>query len=702
MQSHDAPFQTGSASHSPVHAPPHHSPSALASFPDAPTVATASPASASPHHPPAPRMNRLSRSYSGSNSPAPLAALSQPPGAAHHAARPDREDASTSQRSPALSRHRSASTASDVPIPMARTISSSAAPSRADKGKGVARDGPLGQGHAPDDPDEQQRRVERVLQRAEASRLARAFRNRLALASYKASRGWHDVGLDTIEPHLEQEAQRRSQGPAADSKHPAPPPPAPQHYPSQPLAHQAYAPHPHQPVYQQQHPSPYDMDAVLGAPTPSSHPHKRARLDDPYQPARSRPAPQQQQQQQQADMYSAHSVYAPPPQPVHTVSPYSTASVYHREPAGPASARALYAPHPDDGAPSAGAAARKQRASAAAASSAAAAAAGAGSPSSPAGSSRSRRVPSRRSSPAKGSGGRPGDALSSSDPTFSSFVDAATALTGMARAPSDPSSQGSGSDEGGGAGAGARLAATRGMDVDVDGQGAGEAGEVGGGSDRGSRAPLARPATPERQIAKLDGAPIGLGAPGGGSAGANDSGTAEGAAELMLYLAASPSPVQSRKAPPTTLGDGPGIKGRRLFSGMGMSAGDDAPAPGAGPGQDPGSIFGGELGGAHPSGPLDAPFATSSAAPTSAPLEPVKSGGATSTPSGVFGGGGGAGPATPGRQRQPSLGGAASWELFINASPSPKRDGPNGGAGAAAGAGMGTRGASPPHAAIGA
>ncbi|KPV73890.1 uncharacterized protein RHOBADRAFT_45182, partial [Rhodotorula graminis WP1] len=529
--------------------------------------------------------------------------------------------------------------------------------------------------------------------------LARAFRNRLALASYKASRGWHDVGLDTIEPHLEQEAQRRSQGPVAAA-------PAAQHYPSQPLAHQAYAPQPHQPVYQQQqqqheHTPQYDMHAVLGAPSPSSHPHKRARLDDPYQHARSRPAPQQQQQQQQADMYSAHSVYAPPPQPVHTVSPYSTASVYHREPAGSSSSRPPFAPQPDLAAPSTAppaAAARKQRASASAAP-----AAGAASPSSRAGSSRPRRVPSRRSSPAKGPGSRPGEALSSSDPTFSSFVDAATALTGMARAPSDPSSQGSGSDEGG-AGGGSRSAAARGMDVDGHGQGADDRGEV---EDGGRRAPFARPATPERQIVKLDG----VGAPGGGSAGANDSGTAEGAAELMLYLAASPSPVQSRKAPPTTLGDGSGIKGRRLFSGMGMDAGDDASsAAGAGgSGQDPGSIFGGELGGAHPAGALDAPFATSSTAPTSsttapssAPLEPVKSGGATSGPSGVFGGGP-SGPATPGRQRQPSLGGAASWELFINASPSPKRGGASGGAGAAAGAGMAsTRGASPPHAAIGA
>ena len=168
MQSHDAPFQTGSASHSPLHHPAHHSPSS-SSFPDA--TATASHPSASPHHPSAARMNRLSRSYSGSNTPAPLAAPYIPPPAAHTAARPDRDDASGSRRSPSLSRHGSASTASDVPIPMSRTTSASGAPSRADKGKGVARDGLVGQADAPDDPDEQQRRVERVLQRAEASRV---------------------------------------------------------------------------------------------------------------------------------------------------------------------------------------------------------------------------------------------------------------------------------------------------------------------------------------------------------------------------------------------------------------------------------------------------------------------------------------------------------------------------------------------------
>ncbi|GAA5928501.1 hypothetical protein JCM3775_000631, partial [Rhodotorula graminis] len=159
MQSHDAPFQTGSASHSPLHAAP--SP-ASPTLPDA-TAATSS----HHHHPPAARMDRLSRSYSGSHSPAtPLAAPYIPAPAADNA-RPDREDASGS---PALSRHGSASTASDIHTAMSRGTSSNGAPPRVDKGKGVDRDGPVGQGDAVDDSDEQQRRVERVLQRAEASR----------------------------------------------------------------------------------------------------------------------------------------------------------------------------------------------------------------------------------------------------------------------------------------------------------------------------------------------------------------------------------------------------------------------------------------------------------------------------------------------------------------------------------------------------
>ncbi|BGP50760.1 hypothetical protein JCM10450v2_006686 [Rhodotorula kratochvilovae] len=658
MQQPDAPFQTGSASHSPFPPPTHPAtPSSLASPLDAPAFPPAHAA------PPATQGMRASASLSGGNTPAHSPAGSAGVGGAY-AALPER-DASTARGAfgaPPLSRNGSSSASLGAEA-MGRAGSvNGAAARRADKGKGVARDGARA-GHADEegDADEQHRRVERVLQRAEASKLARAFRNRLALASFKTARGWQDVRLDTIEPHLEQEALRRSQGGApADA---AAMQPIPAHFAPHAHAHEQLAYAAQAQMYQQQQvpAGAYGMDAVLGGGAQAPpHPAKRARLDDPH-------AHNHQHTMGQPNLYSAHSVYAPPPQPAQTVSPYSTASVYQRGVggggfgAGPApgaiagpsgsAPRSPFDPQPVADAPTP----RKQRAAAAA---------------SPLGSPRARRAVSRRSSPAKG-----GQPLSSSDPHFSSFVDAATALTGMARAPSDPS-LGSGSDEGeGAAGASANGA-----------QAAGTGAEGSGAAPAGGRAPFARPSTPERQILKLPAQQQGAPGGSGGNGNGNDSGTAEGAAELMLFLAASPSPVQSRKTVPTTLGDGSAVKGRRLFSGMGMGSG--APAQDA---QDAESIFGGELGGgggvaggrpASSSGALDTPFATSSSttASAAAAVEPVKAG--------IFGA-----PATPGRQRQPSLGGAgANWDMFINASPSPKR--------APAGAGVGTRGVSPPHAAI--
>ncbi|GAA5820894.1 hypothetical protein JCM3770_004856 [Rhodotorula araucariae] len=610
----DAPFQTGSASHSPFAPSPHPvTPSPQAAPLDAPAFSHA-PAVSS-----AQSGMRALASSSGDNTPAPPSADSAGTSSAY-AALPDR-DASTARGAfgaPPVSRSGS-SGASVAAHDMSRAASSNGTGARrADKGKGVVRDG-AGAGQADDggEAGEQHRRVERVLQRAEASKLARAFRNRLALASFKAARGWEDVRLDTIEPHLEHEALRRSRGGVPEDMAMQPLPAA--HFAPHAHTHDqlAYAPHAQSQMYQKStHAGAYGMDAVLaGAGGAGGRPAKRARWHDPDAHA-------QAQAVGQPNLYSAHSVYAPPPQPAPIVSPYSTASVYQRGAhathgdgpiSGPSGVpRSPFDPQPvaDGPAPTP----RQQRVAAAA---------------SPLGSPRARRAASRRSSPAKG-----GQPPSSSDPHFSSFVDAATALTGMARAPSDPS-LGSGSDEGDSAGANGAHALVAGA-----GPGAGA-----GGARPGARAPFARPSTPERQILKLpaqqlqgiDGAP-------GGSAG-NDSGTAEGAAELMLFLAASPSPVQSRKTVPTTLGDGSAVKGRRLFSGMGTSA----DTQGA---QDAGSIFGGELGGGAP--------------------------------------------ATPGRQRQPSLGGAGTnWDMFINASPSPKRS-------AAGAGGVGARGVSPPHAAIGA
>jgi hypothetical protein len=299
------------------------------------------------------------------------------------------------------------------------------------------------------------------------------------------------------------------------------------------------------------------------------------------------------------------------------------------------------------------------------------------------------RAAARRSSPPK-------QPLSSSDPTFSSFVDAANALTGMARAPSDPALNGTGA--GGDAvdeEAHAHSLARRSMGMSTgDGGLRHSSSSASGHGGASSGYALPRPSTPERQVVKLPGAPNGG---GGGGSGGGDGATAEGAAELMLFLAASPSPVQNRKAPPPpTLGDGMPTKGRRLFSGMGT---------GAEGGGDASASFGGELdpfgGGGNSSRshdigainnnsnnnsnsrsvPASAPFATASPsadpskhfATTSSSLshaqqqqqqQPQDPSSQTAfMPSA---------PATPGqRQRQPSLGGA--WESFINASPSPKR-----------------------------
>lgn len=177
MQSHDAPFQTGSASHSPFdahhhhHHPPHQpSPS---SFPggDAPNSLGAH----SQHNPSAGHPARSQGSYSTTNTPAINGAPYPGPRAMHTAQQPDRDDASGSRESPAalsLSRHGSnTSTASDAhaTTSMNRAPSSNGPLRRVDKGKARA-----GQGSDPgdDDPDERQRRVERVLQRAEASRVS--------------------------------------------------------------------------------------------------------------------------------------------------------------------------------------------------------------------------------------------------------------------------------------------------------------------------------------------------------------------------------------------------------------------------------------------------------------------------------------------------------------------------------------------------
>ncbi|GAA5918871.1 hypothetical protein JCM5296_003100 [Sporobolomyces johnsonii] len=560
-----------------------------------------------------------------------------------------------------------------------------------DKGKRVARDGGEQDGQrtslSSEDEQERQKRVDKVLKRAEAAKLARAFRNRLALASFKTSRGWQDVKLDVIEPHLEQEAFKRKQ----HGDMPSPqlqlqqPPAQPQPPPLMAQPPSAY-PHPPQPQYSQPHQyvphhhlsqqpyKPYQyqyganagssMDGMLGG----GPAYKRSRS---------------------ASGQNGTSVYAPQPQPHHQLSPYSTANVYQTTPA-------VSAPSQLDGRGS------KKRALE-----------GAGAAPTPRQRTRSSGGGSRRGTPKQQQ-----QPLSSSDPNFSSFVDAAAALTGMARAPSDPSVGGSDEER--------QLQQPPQRHYPTQpGPGPSQPphfpqpSPYNGGAHPPNGFPLAtapppRPSTPDQ--------PKALGPPGSGE------NTEAAAADLMLYLAQSPSPVQTRTRQATLGGEGAGmgIKGRRLFSAAGGGGGP----PGEG---EQASVFGGELDAfqhQHPSPPsgsapfatasavasgLDAPFdpsapsASSSAAssraasslPPALPVDPSKplshphshsqhypssslslgigpsppptsfsTSTSTSTSTSA------AAPGTPrsatGHQRLPSLSGAG-WESFINASPSPTR-----------------------------
>ncbi|GAA5957785.1 hypothetical protein JCM21900_004553 [Sporobolomyces salmonicolor] len=547
-----------------------------------------------------------------------------------------------------------------------------------DKGKQVARDGG-GQdrqrtGLLIEDEQERQKRVDKVIKRAEAAKLARAFRNRLALASFKTSRGWQDVKLDVIEPHLEQEAFKR--------KHPGDMPTS-QLQPQQPVAHpqpqhlvaappSAY-PQPPQPQYSQPHQY-------------VPHHHLYEQRYKPYQYQYGANADSSMdgmlgggpvyKRSPSAGGQNGMSVYAPQPQPHHQLSPYSTANVYQTTPAASAPSQL-------------DARASKKRTLE-----------GAEPATTPRQRTRSGGGLSRRGTPRQQQ-----HPLSSSDPNFSSFVDAAAALTGMARAPSDPSI--GGSDE--------ERQLQRPPQRNYPAQ-------PGPGSSQPSpfrqtspmngpappphgfplaAAPPPRPATPDQLRA--------LGPMGSGE------NTEAAAADLMLYLAQSPSPVQTRTRQATLGGEGAGmgIKGRRLFS-----AAEGGGPPGEG---EQASVFGGELDAFErqhhsPSAPavfatssaalgLDAPFnplapsASSSAASSSAasplppppPIDPSKpvshSHSNAKYPSSSLSLGIGpppttsfstssVAPGTPkgatGHQRLPSLSGAG-WESFINASPSPTR-----------------------------
>ncbi|GAA5985043.1 hypothetical protein JCM5350_003324 [Sporobolomyces pararoseus] len=580
-----------------------------------------------------------------------------------------------------------------------------------DKGKAVARDQEEEEASASaSDAIERQIQVDKILKRAEAAKLARAFRNRLALASFKTSRGWQDVTLDVIEPHLRDEALKRQQtSPPADIQNsnessaslpPPPPPPSssrsgPISQPTQSIAPTARPIAPKPPAtpaadqpYQYQinynARPPLDMDAVIsGSGGGGNSAHKRNRSIDPSYGGQGSP-------------YGSGA------------SPYSTANVYRIEKTqeSPTKRRNL------DGT---GTTPRQRQKSV--------------------GGSR-RATPLRQSA-----NGTPAKPPASSDPAFSSFVDAAAALTGMARQPSDPSISGSSEEE---------LQHSRPYDHPGSGQSrptstlpggsiiqsiphpphhhhafpqphvqphpfASQSASLNGhpsqnylfdslplpsSSDHSTSQLPPRPSTPEKVKAN------------GGAVGSGEN-SEVAAADLMLFLAHSPSPVQTRKAQPT-LGDGSGIKGRRLFGAGEEEEGGNEPTGSSNGNELAQSVFGGS-GGFSPSqapslsrtGSASSPFITSSSGPSistsrvlDGPFDPTSSASsapisidtdpskpssssfassslAASAPLGLdssnvsephlaF-----PAPGTP-RQRQPSFNGSG-WESFINASPSPTR-----------------------------
>ncbi|GAA5973232.1 hypothetical protein JCM11641_006336 [Rhodosporidiobolus odoratus] len=493
-----------------------------------------------------------------------------------------------------------------------------------DKGKAVIRESSQ-HDEVEEDEAERQRKVERVLKRAEAAKLARTFRNRLASVGSRTRPPWQN-------------------SPVSQAPNPPPLPPAmshflpqqPQHFPSP--APSPYVPQQHTylpppsmenlpppPVYAQHPPPPQPhfsggMEATLGNHAPPNS--KRARQEHTASPSL-----------ESCGSYSNSSVYAPQPQPVQSVSPYSTAGVYQASAERPSKRRHAL----DSNGPSR---------------------IGTASPRA--------RTKSGRRSPGKGQN----PALSSSDPTFSSFVDAAAALTGMARAPSDPSQNGS--DEDGslshphptlfGHHAHSQLPHSESGSPFLPHFPPPSHSHSHSTAFPPPPPPLSRPATPDRAtggLAKLPGAP---------SAGGSE-GTAAEAADLMLFLAHSPSPKAPKRSTNHSLGgDGMGVKGRRLFSGTGGpgegGGGNDGPGHGSG-------VFGGELAGSPFAGAngggggLGAGFGEPSKTASRLPPPPPSS---SSRPLEL----GGASVAPAMGQRQTSMD-QANWEAFVNAMPSPDK-----------------------------
>ncbi|KAM0791751.1 hypothetical protein ACM66B_004018 [Microbotryomycetes sp. NB124-2] len=321
------------------------------------------------------------------------------------------------------------------------------------------------QDNTPNENDEQQRKqaVDKILKRAQAAKLARTFRNRIALASFKAQRGWQNADFGSIESHVSQHHHHSMSQAPSQLNVPYPqamPPPPPVAYNAAAAYAQTYPVAPAYPPHTTPQSAPYASTSAAPYSAPPSQPYfgepqhrqkRRMTVSD----ATGRDGSPNRRQASVANGNRARA------------TSLSQSSVTNGHYAVPSTLQHQQRQQPNTSRP-----------------------------------------------------------LSSSDPTFSSFVDAAQALTGLSRGPSDHSVL-SGEDEQG---------------------------------PRSTSRPTARPATPEQERPRGQG--VGAG-PGESSA--------EGAAELMLFLAASPSPVQTNKMTASTSalgGDGAPLKGRRLFSGM--------------------------------------------------------------------------------------------------------------------------------------
>lgn len=455
------------------------------------------------------------------------------------------------------------------------------------------------------------------------TQMTRNFKNRLALATFKAARGWHTVGLDVIEPHLEQEAMLRRQ-------------------------------QQRQRVFQHEH-DPYANMASMGG-GGASHGFQSAYPGNTTAPPAGGISNGLAFGGEVA-MNSAQGTQR---------SPYAASTAFLPYPSGPGAGPGPFSSNMDGGADG------------------------------------STRSASKRRYQAQQSHHFQAQPLSSADPTFSSFVDAAAALTGLSRGPSDASIHSSASAE----------------------STSGTAGALTGSQ---SQHP-ARPRTPDGNKGKGSAAAgmhgglaaSGLGGVGAGAGG--ESSSAEGAAELMLFLAASPSPVRGparrddgHEAGENGAASGPTfsmpMRGRKLFGpgGLGDQNDDDADggrtggssggrmaasspfkphsaAAQAAAAEEPAAARGGysspqHFGGHHqhllpePTKSGSGPFGSQSNGGGLGPAASLGYGFLTSGPTSMMTGSGGPHsmsnpPATPGRDRQPSANG---WESFINVSPSPQR-----------------------------